>query len=305
MEYNLVVILGPTASGKTGLAVRLARALGSEVISADSRQVYRGMDIGTGKDLNEYRRDGAAVPYHLIDIVDPREEFNVFEFQRRFYDCFSRLRVRGLVPVLVGGTGLYIESVLKEYEMLEVPEDSALRAELTDKDDDALVRRLVAAGLRLHNTTDLSDRKRLIRAIEIAEFTKKSRGLDEGLVRPEIVPLVVGIRIERAELRRRITHRLEERIAAGLIGEVAKLHATGISWERMDAFGLEYRYVGLHLRGMLDEEQMFADLNTRIHQFAKRQETWFRRMERQGISIRWIDGGDYDALKRLAAELMP
>lgn len=305
MDYNLVVILGPTASGKTGLAVRLARALHSEVISADSRQVYRGMDIGTGKDLDEYRRGGAPVPCHLVDIVDPREEFNVFEFQRCFYDCFSRLRSRGLVPVLVGGTGLYIESVLKEYEMLEVPEDQALRTALADKDGDALTKRLMEAGPRLHNTTDLSDRKRLIRAIEIAEFTKKSRGRNEVPVRPEIVPLVTGVRFERMELRSRITRRLEERIAAGLIEEVAGLHAAGISWERMDAFGLEYRYVGRHLRGMLDEKQMFAELNTRIHQFAKRQETWFRRMERRGIPIHWISGGDYDALKRLAAGLLP
>jgi tRNA dimethylallyltransferase len=304
MGHNLVVILGPTASGKTGLAVSLARAMGSEVISADSRQVYRGMDIGTGKDLDEYRRGGSPVPYHLIDIVDPREEFNVFEFQRRFYDCFSRLRARGIVPVLVGGTGLYIESVLKEYEMLEVPENAALRAELADQDEDALTKRLMAAGSRLHNTTDLSDRRRLIRAIEIAEFTKKNRGRNERPARPEIAPLVTGVRFERAELRRRITCRLEERIAAGLIEEIEGLHERGISWERMDAFGLEYRYVGLHLRGLLDKKQMFAELNTRIHQFAKRQETWFRKMERQGVPIHWISGGDYDALQRLAAGLI-
>jgi tRNA dimethylallyltransferase len=305
MEYNLVVILGPTASGKTRLAVRLARAMGSEVISADSRQVYRGMDIGTGKVLDESRPDGTAVPYHLIDICDPQEEFSVFEFQRRFYDCYARLQMRGVVPVLVGGTGLYIDSVLKGYDMREVFEDRSLRAELDDFDDQTLAERLKAALPRLHNTTDLGDRRRLIRAIEIAEAVKNGQGREEETVRPKVVPLVIGVRWDRSELRRRITRRLQERLAAGLIGEVARLHESGIGWERLDAFGLEYRYVSLYLQGILAEKQMVAQLNTRIHQFAKRQETWFRRMERQGIFIHWIDGDDYGALEMIAGRLLP
>jgi len=305
MASNLVVILGPTASGKTRLAVRLARAMGSEVISADSRQVYRGMDIGTGKDLDEYRPDGVAVPYHLIDICDPQEEFSVFEFQRLFYDCYVRLRTRGIVPVLVGGTGLYIDSVLKGYDMREVSEDRSLRAELAGADDQTLAERLKAALPRLHNTTDLADRGRLIRAIEIAEAAQDGRSQEEETVRPEIVPLVIGVRWDRAELRRRITRRLQERLAAGLIGEVAHLHEAGIGWERLDAFGLEYRYVSLYLRGILDEKQMVAQLNTRIHQFAKRQETWFRRMERQGTPIHWIDGDDDTALEVITGRLLP
>ena len=302
-QVNLIVILGPTASGKTKLAARLAKDLHSEIISADSRQVYRGMDIGTGKDLSEYVVDGIAIPCHLIDIVDPAYEFNVFEYRRRFFLCFSELSSRGMIPIMTGGTGLYIESVLKNYRMLEVPESPKLREELEKEEMDTLVKRLLRLNPASHNTTDLRDRKRLIRAIEIQEFTKAWHGSSDDTV-PLIVPLVVGVYWERSILRQRITHRLQERLKSGMIEEVKNLHASGIRWDKLDFFGLEYRYVGLYLRNALSYKDMFRTLNTRIHQFAKRQETWFRRMEKRGIEIHWINGNDYNSLKNIIDYIM-
>ncbi|MDO9516156.1 MAG: tRNA (adenosine(37)-N6)-dimethylallyltransferase MiaA [Syntrophales bacterium] len=299
--YNLIVILGPTATGKTRLAARLAKDRGSEVISADSRQVYRGMDLGTGKDLSEFLVDGIAVPYHLIDIVEAGHEFNLFEYQRLFYHCFSELSGRGITPIMVGGTGLYIEAVVRDYRMLEVPEDPSLREELRVMDMDAMGERLLKSNMALHNTTDTQDRDRLVRAIEIAEYTRDHEGADETQ-HPIIRPLVIGIRCERAILRERITERLRQRIDEGMIEEVRELHNQGVSWERLDSFGLEYRYVGSYLQGKMDLDEMFSQLNTRIHQFAKRQMTWFRRMERRGAVIHWIEAADYDALKALARE---
>jgi len=296
MQYNLIVILGPTASGKTSLATRLARDIESEIISADSRQVYRGMDIGTGKDLTEYFIDGVMVPYHLINIVDPDDEFNVFEYQKCFFVCFKEISLRDMIPVLVGGTGLYIESVLRGYRMPVVPENQHLRRELEKTYMEMIVKRLFELSPSLHNTTDLLDRKRLIRAIEIAEH-KKSHRMDENISTPPIVPLIMGIRWERSILRQRITNRLKERLASGMIEEVKWLHESGIGWEKLDFFGLEYRYIGLYLQGMITFNDMFEKLNTRIHQFAKKQETWFRRMERQGIEIHWIDGANYGEVK--------
>lgn len=296
--FNLIVILGPTASGKTKLAARLAKELHSEILSADSRQVYRGMDIGTGKDLSEYAVDGITIPYHLINIVDPDYEFNVFEYQERFFTCFSDIISRGVIPILAGGTGLYIESVIKGYRMFEVPESTKLREELERAEKQVLVERLLSLNPEAHNTTDLLDRKRLIRAIEIQEFTKAQDSNSDGAV-PVIVPLAIGIRWERSILRQRITHRLRERLSSGMIEEVKNLHDSGVEWEKLDFFGLEYRYVGLYLRGKISYKDMFQTLNTRIHQFAKRQETWFRRMERRGIEIHWINGDDYDSLKKI------
>ena len=297
-QFNLVVILGPTASGKTRLAVRLAKDMGSEIISADSRQVYRGMDIGTGKDLKEYVVNGVAVPYHLIDVVDPDYEFNVFEFQQIFFRCFSEISSRGVVPVMVGGTGLYIESVLMGYRMMEVPENHVLRKELEKEDMQALAGRLLRVDPTVHNTTDLLDRKRLIRAIEIREFIElHDREKDNSI--PVVAPLVIGVRWDRSILRQRITNRLTERLHAGLIEEVKKLNKSGIAWDKLDFFGLEYRYVGLYLQSKISYDEMFKKLNTRIHQFAKKQETWFRRMEKHGIQIHWINGDDYDAIRTL------
>jgi tRNA dimethylallyltransferase len=299
--YNLIVILGPTASGKTRLAARLAAEIGAELISADSRQVYRGMDIGTGKDLAEYIVDGTPVPYHLIDVVEPGHLFSVFEFQQRFYECFREITARGRIPVVVGGTGLYIESILREYRMLPVPENALLREELVRQGMEELAARLLRLNPTLHNTTDLTGRERLIRAIEIAEHSSKHPS-KEGMERPDIVPLVIGVRRDRAVTRERITKRLRERLGRGMIEEVQCLHDTGISWARLDEMGLEYRYVSLYLQGKLTYEEMFKTLNIRIQQFAKRQDTWFRGMERRGITINWIDGADEAAFMPIIKE---
>jgi len=300
--YNLIVILGATASGKTRLAARLAARIGAELISADSRQVYRGMDIGTGKDLSEYVVDGVRVPYHLIDVAEPGHLFSVFEFQQRFYDCFREISSRQRMPILVGGTGLYIESVLREYRMLPVPEDESLRGELSSKSMEELAAMLLHLNPALHNTTDLTGRERLVRAIEIAVHTA-GQGTQDVIERPDIVPLVVGIRWERAVLRERITKRLKERLGQGMIEEVQRLRDAGVSWERLDEMGLEYRYVSLYLRGELAYEEMFRTLNTRIHQFAKRQDTWFRGMERRGVAVHWIEGADETALWEIVRRL--
>ena len=300
-KYNLIVILGPTASGKTRIAARLARNLGSEIISADSRQVYRGMDLGTGKDTSEFLVDGVTIPCHLIDVVDTDHEFNLFEYQKMFYRSFLDISERGLIPIMAGGTGLYIEAVVKDYRMLEVPEDSSLRGELQKMDMDAMRDRLFKSNPALHNTTDTQNKSRLVRAIEIAEHSKMHEFAEET-EHPAIKPFIIGIRWERSVLRDRITARLKKRIDMGMIEEVKNLHNQGVNWERLDSFGLEYRYVSRYLQGKMDFDEMFRELNTRIHQFSKRQMTWFRRMERQGIVINWVDNADYDSIKRLIEE---
>ncbi len=284
MPYNLLVILGPTASGKTRISVEVARRLNAEIISADSRQVYRGMDIGTGKDLHEY----GPVRYHMIDIADPGYEFNVFDFQRSFYRAFQDIRSRGRLPLLVGGTGLYLDAVLRGYQLAEVPENPALRAELADLPLEVLGDRLKDMNPRLHNTTDLLDRKRVIRAIEIAESGREKGG--EVPFQPDLRTILFGIRWPRDVLRERITRRLRERLEHGMIEEVQNLITKGVSFETLNFYGLEYRYIGQFLRGELNRNDMFQKLNSAIHQFAKRQETFFRRMERHGIVIHWVKG---------------
>jgi len=284
LNFNLLVILGPTATGKTRVGVEVARALNGEIISADSRQVYRGMDIGTGKDLEEY----GSVPYHLIDIVDPGYEFNVFEFQRRFVEAFNGIQARGRVPVVVGGTGMYLDAVLRGYRLLEVPENSGLRWELAAFSLENLAARLKGSNPKLHNTTDLLDRERLMRAIEIAE-SGREREQPPSLL-PKIEPVVFGIRLEREILRQRITKRLRERLNRGMIEEVKELVKKGAPFETLEFYGLEYRFVAKFLKGELNRNDMSQKLNSAIFQFAKRQETWFRRMERQGVLIHWVDG---------------
>ena len=281
--FNLLTILGATASGKTRLAVALAREYGGEIISADSRQVFRGMDIGTGKDLLEY----GDTPYHLIDILNPGEEFSVFAFQRRFCEAFNDITIRQHLPILCGGTGLYLDAVLRNYHMHDVAEDKQLRDELATKSDGELARMLCELVPLQHNTSDLTDRQRTIRAIEIARHQQHEWTQEQT---NSLVPLVIGIRWERAQLRHRITDRLQQRLTAGLIGEVQRLHATGVTWERLDYYGLEYRFVGKFLRGELSRNDMVQKLNAAIHDFAKRQETWFRRMERHGVCIQWVEG---------------
>jgi len=283
LNFNLLVILGPTASGKTKVGVEVARSRNGEIISADSRQVYRGMDIGTGKDLEEY----GSVPYHLIDIVDPGYEFNVFEFQRRFIEAFTGIQARGRLPIVVGGTGMYLDAVLRGYRLLEVPENPRLRQELAALSLENLAARLKGANPKLHNTTDLLDRERLTRAIDIAEFRGEREFPPSPF--PEIKPIVFGIRLEREILRQRITKRLRERLNGGMIEEVKELVKKGASFETLEFYGLEYRFVAKFLKGEMNRNDMFQKLNSAIHQFAKRQETWFRRMERQGILIHWVD----------------
>jgi tRNA dimethylallyltransferase len=302
MANSLVVILGPTASGKTEIAVRLACDLHGVIISADSRQVYRGMDIGTGKDLNQYTINNMKIPYSMIDIIDPQEEFNLFEFQSRFYEIFKKIHNDGNLPILVGGTGLYLQSVLSGYKMPEAPPDPELRKDLDQKSIEEIKAIFFSYKPLLHNKTDLEDKHRLIRAIEIerARNIKKTEQEDT----PEIDAVIFGISWERSLLRQRITSRLEERLKYGMIEEVKRLHVSGLSWRRLDNFGLEYRYISLYLQNMISYDEMKNKLNIAIHQFAKRQETWFRRMERNGIKINWIPANEYNLLKESVMKLV-
>lgn len=238
-QYNTLVVLGPTASGKTRLGARLARDLGGEIVSADSRQVYRGLNIGSGKDLDEYVIDGVSIPYHLIDIVDLDEEFSVFDYQRRFYAVYEELATRRVTPVVVGGTGLYLEAALKKYRMVEAPENPELRRELETLAQESLVARLKELRGELHNITDTVDRARLLRAIEIAEYSQAH----EPEPAPDIRPLILGAMWDREKLRERIRARLQDRFRLGMIEEVEDLHAAGVPWTRLDQLGLEYRFI--------------------------------------------------------------
>jgi len=296
MEENAIVVLGPTASGKTRLGVGLAREMGGEIISADSRQVYRGLDIGSGKDLSEYVIDGIAIPYHLIDIADLSEEFSVFDYQRRFYEAFTSLQSRGVLPVVVGGTGLYLEAALKGYRMVAVPENAELRAELAALPDRQLADRLRSVKERLHNVTDLEDRDRMIRAIEIAVYSRDH----EPEPAPDIRPLILGARWERHDLRARIRLRLLERIKAGMIEEVVQLYEKGAPWERLERLGLEYRFIAEYVQGRIRaKNDLLQKLYNAICQYAKRQDTWFRRMERNGFTVHWIPRADFRVARQV------
>ncbi len=285
--FNLLSIVGPTASGKTALAVQLAAAFRGEVISADSRQVYRGMDIGTGKDLQEYLVNGEIIPFHLIDIVDAGEKYNVFEYQSDFVKAWEDCRQRGVLPVLCGGSGLYVEAVLKGYQLLAVPVNEELRASLNGLSLADLSSRL-SAYKKLHNTTEIDTPKRAIRAIEIEEYYLTHP--KEEKVLPEIRSLIVGVDVSREVRRERITARLHERLQHGMVEEVQNLLDSGIAPEDLIYYGLEYKYLTLYLIGRLKYEDMVGQLNVAIHQFAKRQMTWFRKMEREGFEIRWLKG---------------
>ena len=284
--FNLISVVGPTASGKTALAVRLAAELGGEVISADSRQIYRGMDIGTGKDLGEYRWKGRKVPYHLIDIVEAGAKYNVFEYQNDFLKVWEDCRQRGVFPVLCGGSGLYVEAVLKGYKLLAVPVDEGLRASLAGLSLPELAQRL-AGYKKLHNTTDVDTVKRAIRAIEIEEYYLTHPYEEKDF--PELRSLIVGVDVSREVRRERITARLHARLQEGMVEEVKRLLDSGIKPEDLIYYGLEYKYLTLYLTGELGYEEMVEKLNVAIHQFAKRQMTWFRKMERDGFDIRWLD----------------
>jgi len=300
MQKKLIVILGPTASGKTTLAVKLADELNGEVLSADSRQVYRGMDIGTGKDLTEYCVNGKKIHYHLIDILYPSEEFNVFEYQKIFYEIYATLIKRNILPILVGGTGLYLEAVLTGYQLPYAGQNEKLREELSILSMDELRRILLDLKPHLHNKTDLEDRDRLIRKIEIEQARKISSQMDSH--NPNINADIFGVFWERSELRKRIAIRLEQRLSAGMIDEVESLHQQGISWDRLESFGLEYRYIAWYLQGKMSSLDMKEKLQISIGQFAKRQMTWFRRMEKKGVVIEWIRGNDYALLMKRVLE---
>ena len=282
---QLITILGPTASGKTNLAAALAYQLNTEIISADSRQVYRGMDIGTGKDLDDYVVNGKRIPYHLIDILDAGEKYNVYEYQHDFFEAFSGITQRGKLPVLCGGTGMYIEAVLKGYKLLGVPENKELRQQLEHKSLEELASMLAQYG-SMHNISDIDSPKRVIRAIEIAEFT--SHAEPEYHEFEPLDSLIIGIDIERDIRRQRITQRLENRLLDGMIDEVKTLLENGILPEDLIYYGLEYKFVTQYLIGELSFNEMFTQLEIAIHQFAKRQMTWFRGMERRGFNIEWI-----------------
>ena len=286
MKYDLITILGPTASGKTPLAAALADKLGTEIISGDSRQVYRRMDLGTGKDLVDYVVDGRPVPYHLIDIVEPGYKYNVFEYQRDFLKAYEEIVAKGKLPVLCGGTGMYIESVLKGYRLLPVPENPELRASLEGKTLEELTD-VLRRYKKLHNSTDVDTAKRAIRAIEIEEYYKQQP--PEYREFPSLKSLIVGVDIDRELRREKITRRLKQRLEEDMVEEVRGLLAEGVSAENLIYYGLEYKFLTQYVIGELTFEEMFQQLETAIHQFAKRQMTWFRGMERRGFTIHWLD----------------
>lgn len=286
MNYDLITILGPTASGKTSLAVVLAARLKTEIISGDSRQVYRRMDLGTGKDLSDYVVDDYKVPYHLIDIVEPGYKYNVFEYQRDFLHVYKDIRIRGLLPILCGGTGMYLESILKGYRLLPVPENKELRTRLASKSLEELTD-ILSHYKKLHNSTDVDTVKRAIRAIEIEEYYLTQDVNARSF--PEIHSLIIGVDVNRDLRRQKITSRLKKRLQEGMIDEVKTLLEEGINPDDLIYYGLEYKYLTLYVVGKLSYDEMFSQLETAIHQFAKRQMTWFRGMERRGFQIYWID----------------
>jgi len=294
VEKRLITILGPTASGKTPLAAALAKEVDGEIISADSRQVYRRMDIGTGKDLADYHVVGhsvADIAYHLIDICEPGTKYNLFQYQQDFYDAYQDIRARGKQPILCGGTGLYIEAVLKGYKLSPVPQNQALRDSLEGKSLDELTKLLIDLkeknGSNMHNKTDVDSCQRAIRAIEIETYNLEHPTPCREL--PPVDSLIIGVNIDREERRKKITKRLKARLDEGMIDEVKGLLVEGIAPDDLIYYGLEYKFVTEYLIGKLSYEEMFQRLEIAIHQFAKRQMTWFRGMERRGFMIHWID----------------
>ena len=304
MKHSMITILGPTASGKTSLAAALAAQIdtldasiwggstkGAEIISADSRQVYRGMDIGTGKDLEDYTVEGKLIPYHLIDICDAGTKYNLFQYQQDFYDAYQDITHRGVLPILCGGTGLYIESVLKGYHLSPVPQNPALRTSLEGKTLEELTDMLVDLkaknGSNMHNRTDVDTAQRAIRAIEIETYNLEHPMPEREL--PAVDSLVIGVSIDRDARRDKITHRLKQRLENGMVEEIKGLLDRGIPAENLLYYGLEYKFITEYVIGKTSYEEMLRGLEIAIHQFAKRQMTWFRGMERRGFTIHWID----------------
>jgi tRNA dimethylallyltransferase len=318
MKFNLITILGPTATGKTKLAVQLADYFNGEIISADSRQVYRGMNIGTGKDLSEYNINGKHIPYHLIDVIDPTEEFDLFKFQQLFYNSFVEISKRNQLPFLVGGTGMYLSSILQNYNLSKADFEN-VEQEYSSFSNEELRATIKELNPGLHNTTDLTERMRILKAIAVAKTGshfdpdlsgEKSVNSKEKDFSVTLLPrndkekvansLVIGVNLSREEIKKRITVRLKKRLdEEGMVDEVKSLMDSGISYDKLIFFGLEYKFIARYLKGELNKNDMFQKLNSAIHAFAKRQMTWFRKMEREGVVINWIDGADYNKAKQL------
>lgn len=290
--FELITVLGPTATGKTRLAVELANRLNGEIISADSRQIYRGMDIGTGKDLEDYSIDGKNILYHLIDILDPTEDYNVFRFQNDFQKVYNNIQNRKTLPILCGGTGLYLDSILLNYKFEPIDANTELRKELESKSIDELMKQLKNLDLNLFNNWNLDTKRRIIRGIELAlengnpETNSRANDLSRTCI--------LGVHYPTEIIRDRITNRLKIRLENGMIEEVELLLKNGLPKERLDYFGLEYKFIGRYLDGELIKDELFELLNIAIHQFAKRQRSWFRRMEKRGVKINWIKEGNLE-----------
>ena len=285
--YDLLVVTGPTASGKTSLAVAIANKVEGEILSADSRQVYRGMNLGTGKDYDDYLIGGTLIPCHLIDIADPGYKYNVFEYQRDFIKVYTDLKARKIFPVVCGGSGMYADSIITGYKMFEIPPDSGFRAELEKKSMEEL-KEILSTYKNLHNTTDIDTKKRVIRAIEVEHFNRNRKKQKGGF--PKVNSLVIGVMFDRETRRKRISERLKQRLDAGMVEEVKGLINLGVNTDTLIYYGLEYKFITLYLTGKMSYDAMVCELEIAIHQFAKRQMTWFRGMERRGTIINWLDG---------------
>ena len=301
MNYNLITILGPTAVGKTRLGALLAYKFGGEIISADSRQVYKGMDIGTGKDLSDYVVEGQSIEYYLIDVLNPDEEFNLFTFNKMFFESYDNIVSKNKIPFLVGGTGMYLHSVLKDYDLKEVEFNDDRYETLNKMEIDELREYLKSISSNLHNTTDLLIKDRIIKAIIVAE---KNETNDE-VSKHKIKSLTIGVDVDRETVKKRIADRLKNRLDNGMIEEVKGLLEKGISFEKLEFFGLEYKFIARYLKNEFTRDELFEKLNIAIRQFAKRQMTWYRKMEKEGINIHWIAGSDYNAAEKLIIENYP
>jgi len=292
INFNLITLLGPTATGKTKLAAFLAKELNGEIISADSRQVYKFMDIGTGKDLSDYTVDTINVPYHLINIAEPIEEYNLYRFKSDFYQAFEKIKAAGKLPFLVGGTGMYLSSILQNYKLSKADFSKQREDKLYHLPEETLRKMLLDLKPQQHNVTDLIDKERIIKAILIGETNQFENIQSEN----SIFSLNIGIKLERNEIKRRITDRLKKRLDGGMIDEVKNLLNMGIPHKKLSFFGLEYKFISQYLQGELNHNDMYQKLNSAIHSFAKKQMTWFRKMEREGVKINWFDGNDYDVI---------
>ena len=301
IPYDLLVILGPTATGKTKLAVQIADKFQGEILSADSRQVYKGMDIGTGKDLDDYKINGKNIPYHLIDIITPKEEYNVYQFQKDFKKSFLDIQKRNKIPILCGGTGLYLKAIIMDFQLPSVKPNDSLRKELEDYTRNELINKLESVSPGASKINLLDTKRRIIRAIEIEMITKGGKVEKKHHQFPSIINnlIVMGIEYERSVIKHKITQRLHDRLNNGMIQEVETLIQNGITHQKLESLGLEYRYISLYLQKRISKEQMIEKLNIAIHQFSKRQMTFFRNIEKNGTKIHWLSKGNLDVALKL------